>query len=476
MAPMPAGGAPREPWSAVEPGRVVLIDADTGAVPTYRELSERADEVRSEVGCRGLAFLFADMTVRSVADFLALRAAGHAVALVDAALAPDLAAGLLERYRPDIVVASPDAEVSADYRPRLPGIWRRDDAGPALHPELEILLTTSGSTGSPKFVRLSRPNIEANTRAIVTSLGLRAGDRAITTLPLFYSYGMSVVNTHVAVGGAVVVHRASVIEPRFWDAVRQHQVTFLNGVPTTFAMLKRVGLDQRGVPSVRALTQAGGRMSDELIEHFADLMQARGGELFVMYGQTEAGPRIACRAVTQSRDRIGSVGQALEGGQLAATGPSGEPLPTGEIGEIVYTGPNVMLGYAAEPADLALGDVQGGSLATGDLGQVDEDGFLFLRGRTKRIAKIAGMRISLDELEAHAHGPGPVAAVSAGDEGAVVFCEWPADADFVGSQRELGRHLKLPPRSVCLRHIEALPKLPNGKVDYQTLQRTLEPS
>lgn len=459
-----------------DPDAPALIDGVTGEVLTHGDLARHTEAVVREVGPRGLAFVLADTSVATIAAYAAVRAAGHAVALLDAGLAPDLTEALLARYRPEILVMPQGATAPEGFVERLPGIWRRPGSGPTLHPDLAVLLTTSGSTGSPKFVRLSTGNLEANTRAIIASLGLSARDRAITTLPLFYSYGMSVINTHVAVGGAVVVIAASVIEPRFWDAVREHEVTFLNGVPTTFSMLKRVGLADRGVPSVRALTQAGGRMGPELIEHFADVMADRGGELFVMYGQTEAAPRISCRPVCQTRDRVGSAGQALDGGRLEAIAPDGSVLPPGEVGEIRYTGPNVMLGYAEGPADLALGDVQGDSLDTGDLGAVDADGFLFLRGRTKRIAKVAGMRISLDELESHASGPGPVAAVSAGDDGAVVFCEWPADADVAGPQRALGRHLKLPPRSVVLRRVEALPKLANGKVDYQALERMVQSS
>jgi acyl-CoA synthetase (AMP-forming)/AMP-acid ligase II len=453
-----------------------LIDAATGSVITHGGLRELGDRFVGEVGPRGLAFVFAETTAAALANYQAACAAGHVVALLDAALAPDLADALVRRYEPDIIMAASDHLVPAGYRLRLPGVWRHTRRGPALHSDLAVLLTTSGSTGSPKFVRLSYSNVEANTTAIVASLGLTAADRAITSLPLFYSYGMSVVNSHLAVGGSIVVMTASVIEPRFWEAVREHEVTFLNGVPTTFAMLARVGLQERAGPSVRALTQAGGRLSDDLVERFAEVMAARDGELFVMYGQTEASPRISCRPVLSTRDRAGSVGRALDGGRLAILGEDGHEVVAGTVGEVVYTGPNVMLGYAKSPTDLACGDTHGGTLATGDLGFLDSDGYLYLRGRTKRITKIAGMRVSLDELERHAAGPGPVAAIAAGDEGAVLFCEWPPDADLIGPQRALLRHLRLPPRSVVLRHVAALPKLANGKVDYLTLRSLVEVS
>ncbi|PID97009.1 MAG: AMP-dependent acyl-CoA synthetase [Actinomycetales bacterium] len=446
-----------------------LIDAATGAVTTHADLAEHGRSFAHEVGARGLAFVFADTTVSTIANYHAARAAGHAVALLDAGLAPDLSAALLERYRPDIIVGPEQLRVPAGYQARLPGVWRQPQPGPTLHPDVAVLLTTSGSTGSPKFVRLSYANIDANTQAIVRSLGLTSTDRAVTTLPLFYSYGMSVVNSHLAVGGSILVLGASVIEPLFWDAVREHEVTFLNGVPATFAMFARVGLAERAAASVRALTQAGGHLSEELIDRFAGVMAARRGEMFVMYGQTEAAPRISCRPVVQTMTRAGSVGQALEGGHVSIVDEHGCVLPPGSIGNVVYSGPNVMLGYCEDAADLALGDVQGPALQTGDRGRLDADGFLYLTGRTKRITKIAGMRVSLDELEQLAAGPGPVAAVTAGEEGAVVFCEWPVGTDLSGPQRALLRHLRLPPRSVILRHVEVLPRLSSGKVDYPTL-------
>ncbi|WP_106849011.1 AMP-binding protein [Blastococcus sp. Marseille-P5729] len=459
------------PGSLVD--RAALIDAATGAITTYGDLDRSAAEFAAATGQRGLVFLFGDATTESIIHYRSAIAAGHAIALLDATLNPDFATALVERYRPDLIVSPGGRHVPAGYRNVLPAVYRRSGEPTSLHPDLAILLTTSGSTGSPKFVRLSRGNIDANTRSIIESLSLTGTDRAITTLPLFYSYGMSVINTHLAVGGAVVVTDASMFEGAFWDAVREHRVTILNGVPSTFAMLKRLRLERMELPSLRAVTQAGGKLAVEEVERFADIMAERGGEMYVMYGQTEAAPRIACRGVNGTRQHVGSAGVALAGGQLSIVGEDGRAVGDGVIGEVRYRGPNVMMGYAERPDDLQNGDQTDGVLLTGDLGRL-EDGFLYITGRTKRIAKVSGVRISLDEVEALVAGRGPVAAVPGMRDDIVMFTEWGAQDEFKQLQRQLCADLNLPPKSIELRRVDTLPVMSSGKVDYRRLQESLE--
>ncbi|GAB3311303.1 AMP-binding protein [Epidermidibacterium keratini] len=447
-----------------------LIAADGSQTLTHGNIAALAEEFTRATDGRRLVFHFGAQTMRSISLFRAAVDAGAAVALLDAGLGSEFATELIERYQPDVLVGAPEGLRGAAYQRVLEDVWLRDGEPADVHPDLSILLSTSGSTGSPKFVRLSRENVAANTEQIIASLGITADDRAITALPLFYSYGMSVINTHLAAGGAVVVTSDSVFDPGFWQAFADHRVSFLNGVPSSFAMLRRLRIENMDLPALRAITQAGGKLNDKLIEHFAGVMGERGGDFFVMYGQTEAAPRITCRSVNGTEDRAGSVGPALRGGVLEIIDLDGAVLPAGESGEVRYRGPNVMMGYAETAADLALGDVHGDALQTGDLGHLDDDGFLYITGRSKRIAKVSGLRISLDEVEQLVADRGPVAAVPRGDDAVVVYCEWDDD-DFRGLSRELTTRLKLPPKSIVLEHIEAIPVLNNGKTDYQSLQQ-----
>jgi acyl-CoA synthetase (AMP-forming)/AMP-acid ligase II len=405
--------------------RTVLVDA-TGAEVTVADVRDRARQLRAESD-RCLTFLPAATTLDTVTEFLALLEVGWPVFLMDPAWSDEQRQRLIDLYKP----------------PATP-----------THPDLAVLLTTSGSTGSPKLVRLSRRNVETNAQQIAATLGLRPDDRGVTALPLHYSFGMSVVTSHVLAGSSVLVTDKGLLDRAFWDDLDRAGVTFLPGVPQSYAMLRRLALRDRA-PSLRALIQAGGRLDPALVTEFAEIMAERDGQFFVMYGQTEASPRMACLPPDRLGDKLGSAGQAMPGGQFEI-----------DDGEVVYTGPNVMMGYAESAADLALPDTHGDTLRTGDLGYVDDEGFLFLTGRLKRIVKLAGNRVALDEIEALVPQLSPVAAVDAGER-VVLFTV--ASADLTQARRDLARQLRVAAKLVDVRPIEQLPLLSSGKVDYARL-------
>lgn len=446
---------------------VLLVDADSGLGLTTEDVLRRAGELAEMAAGATLAFLFAGSIMDHARDLLALLEAEIPVALLDPGMRADTRASLLSRYRPDLVIGERPPRVDG-YSEVTPNSWRAESPGPLSHPDLAVLLTTSGSTGSPKLVQLSRANIRSNAEQIAISLEINESDRGVTLLPLFYSFGMSILTSHMVAGSSVLVTDRGLLDSQLWDDLKRYKVTLLPGVPQSFAMLKRLGFAERDLPAVRGLLQAGGRLPVELVDEFDELMKSRGGALYVMYGQTEASPRIACLPPQDLPEKRGSAGKALRGGRLVAMDDDSE-LPAGDIGEIVYSGPNVMMGYAQERADLILGDIQGDTLRTGDLGYVDQEGFLFLTGRTKRIAKLAGERVSLDEIEASISGLGAVAAVDAGDHGVTVFTTESNEALQSQTRRCLARHLRVAARLIRIEYVDELPILSNGKTDYQTL-------
>jgi long-chain acyl-CoA synthetase len=379
---------------------------------------------------RELALVRCGPDALSAIGALAALAAGHAVILLEAGADP---APILERYDPRYVVADREVHV-------------REDAAPAeLHPDLRLLLSTSGSTGSPKLVRLTARNLLANAEAIAAYLGLHPGERAIASLPIPYSYGLSVLTSHLRAGASVAFTPHSVIRPEFWADVRRHEATSFAGVPYSYAMLERIGMRDMELPSLRTMTQAGGRLDPEVALRYAE--RAR---FFVMYGQTEATARIAYVPPERLPEKAGTIGIPIPGGALEVA----------DDGQLIYRGPNVMLGYAESRADLARGDELGGVLPTGDLGTVDDDGFFSVTGRLKRIAKVFGQRVNLDVVEAAVDGPaGAVAAEDAID----VYAERGADA------RALARRFRLPPRAIRVHEVDALPTKGSGKIDYGAL-------
>ncbi|KFZ83296.1 AMP-dependent acyl-CoA synthetase [Amycolatopsis sp. MJM2582] len=457
-----------------------LIDVTSGRTLEGEELDTEVTRVGAALSLLPPGALFARMSVdlSSVLNYLGAFEAGRAIALIDPALDADVLAGLIERFRPAAVLSAPDAPAPEGYAVS-DGHWVRESAeGVEPHPHLAVLLPTSGSTGNPKLVRLSRGAVYANADAIAEVLGIDRHEIAPTSLPLHYSYGLSVLNSHLVRGATVVIEPSGVLGRGFWDAVNEHKVTSLAGVPYHYEMLRRLKFDPAKYPTLRTLTQAGGKLRDDLVAQFNDKIREVGGRMFVMYGQTEAAPRMTTVPAERLAEKLGSAGPALPGGSFAIRREDGSETTHPKIvGEVVYRGPNVMMGYAEDEAGLAAGDEYGGVLATGDLGYLDEDGFLYITGRLKRIGKVFGNRVSLDDLE-HAVrsasvGIDVVAAVPAGDK-VVLFAELPegdgAKAICKDAAKALSERLHLHTSGFDVRPIDTVPLLASGKIDYRSLE------
>jgi acyl-coenzyme A synthetase/AMP-(fatty) acid ligase len=439
------------------PTAVALVDGDERW--TYARLGDAAGALAMRLRAAGrLGFLVCRVDAATVVRWVASLEAGCAVVLLDARLDPSARAALIDRYRPDWIAGADDGEAGYVVDGELQRRATLD--GGDVHPELGLLLSTSGTTGNPKLVRLRAASVVHNAEAIAAALHITAEQRAIASLPFHYSYGLSVLDSHLVAGASIALTGDGLTSAGFWDTVRAHACTSMAGVPYSYQMLRRLDLEKLDVPSLRTLTQAGGRLDPKLVEHFAAVQARRGGELYIMYGQTEATARIAVLppAALADRDKLGSVGVALPGGALA----------TRDDGEIVYTGPNVMMGYATERADLARGDELGGVLATGDLGRLDGDGYLFVTGRSRRIAKIFGLRVNLEDVESMLRAHGPAAAV-AGDDAVIVYCEGASDEELAARKADLAARLAVHPSGLKFHALERLPVTTSGKIDYARL-------
>jgi acyl-CoA synthetase (AMP-forming)/AMP-acid ligase II len=453
-----------------------LVDVAGGRVLEGEQLAAGVTAAGEQLAALPQGVLFARTAVDlpSVLRYLGAFEAGRPVALIDPALDADVLAGLVTRFRPAAVLNAADGAPPAEYAER-DGDWVREDPnGVTPHPDLAVLLPTSGSTGNPKLVRLSRHAVLANADAIAEVLGIFSAEVAPTSLPLHYSYGLSVLNSHLIRGATVVIEPSGVLGRGFWDAVTEHKVTSLAGVPYHYEMLRRLKFDPAKYPSLRTLTQAGGKLRDDLVVEFNDRIRGAGGQMFVMYGQTEAAPRMATVPADRLAGKIGSAGKVLPGGALTVRRDDGSETVHPKItGEVLYRGPNVMMGYAENEAELANGDDVGGTLATGDLGYLDEDGFLFITGRLKRIGKVFGNRVNLDDLE-HAVrsasvGIDVVAAVAAGDK-VVLFAEGVGKDTCKEAARALSDRLHLHTSGFDVRSLDTVPLLASGKIDYRSLE------
>ncbi|MCH1868706.1 AMP-binding protein [Nocardioides sp. CFH 31398] len=433
-------------------GDRVALRTSEGVV-SYDELARLVDRAGERLGPeRRLVLLAVGNDLGSVVQYLACLAGGHPVLLTDPA-GDDRE--LVATYDPDVVVRDGEA------RQRRPGTAHR------LHPDLALLLSTSGSTGSPRLVRLSAENVQANAESIATYLDLQPRDVAVTSLPLHYCYGLSVLHSHLLRGASVVLTSLSVVDRCFWDLCRMHRVTSLAGVPHTFELLDRLGFGRGGegavtaLPSLRLLTQAGGKLAAEKVRALAELGQRRGFDLVVMYGQTEATARMAYLPSELAATAPHAVGRAVPGGTLRIE-PAGA-----EVGELVYAGPNVMLGYADSPADLARGRVVT-ELRTGDLARFTDDGLVEVVGRASRSVKVLGLRVDLDRLEHLCADAGLEAWCAAeGDRVVVAVTGGPGAAERVRAL--LARRTEVPAGALDVHAVDALPRLPSGKPDHRAV-------
>jgi hypothetical protein len=419
---------------------------------TYDQLADRVQASAELLGtARSLVLLEARTDIGALTHYLGSLAGGHVVLPTPAGA--DRSA-LIETYRPDVVV---DAA----------GVHRDAAGGHELHADLALLLSTSGSTGSPKLVRLSHANLLANARAIADYLGIDETDRAATTLPLSYCYGLSVVHSHLLVGAALILTDRSVAEPAFWDLFTRHRGTTFAGVPYTFELLEQVGFEQMRLPHLRYVTQAGGRMPPEKIRRLAALGRRRGWDLFVMYGATEATARMAYLPPELAHSHPHAIGRPIPGGSFRL-----QPLdgwPDDGSGELVYRGPNVMMGYAHDVADLSRGRTVD-ALHTGDIGRRCGPDLYEVIGRTSRFVKLFGLRVDLQRLETMLADGGVSALCTDNGERLAVAATAPADADDI--RRRVADVAGLPVGAVDAVIVPELPLLSSGKPDYPAV-RTL---
>jgi acyl-coenzyme A synthetase/AMP-(fatty) acid ligase len=386
-------------------GRTAVI-TDTGLRVTYEELDAWADALYSKINHRSLLFCFCENSLGSLVGYVSCLKNNMVPLLIDKDLDGGFLRGLLDAYKPEYLYL-PDAMVDRflDFEVAGTGhgytlVNTNYSEKYPLFEELALLLTTSGSTGSPKLVRQSYRNIEANAKAIAQYLKIDQNERPITTLPMSYTYGLSIINSHLLIGATLLLTAKSFMEKRFWQFFREMRATSFGGVPYIYEMLKKLRFFSMNLPSLRTMTQAGGKLTPELTREFAEFAQMKGLRFFVMYGQTEATARMSYLPPEYALLKCGSMGVAIPGGAFSLIDDNRNVIETpNTVGELVYKGPNVAMGYAECGADLARGDDWGGVLVTGDMAERDTDGFYYITGRKKRFIKIFGNRINLDEAE-----------------------------------------------------------------------------
>jgi acyl-CoA synthetase (AMP-forming)/AMP-acid ligase II len=348
--------------------------------------------------------------------------------------------------------------------------------------EPAAIFFTSGSTGEPKGVTLSHTNLIANAASIREYLGITADERPLGLLPFYHAFGNSVLQSHLLTGAAIVLAGSLLFPETILEAVREHGVTSLSGVPDVFrTLMARTSLGEIELPSLRYLAVAGGRLDPDQAIVLA--RRVAPAKLVVMYGQTEATARLSYLPPELLEERFGSIGRGIPGVELQVMGEGGYPVAPGETGEIRARGPNVMLGYWRDPKGTAA-TVRDGWLYTGDLATVDADGFVYPQGRRNGIVKIAGYRVHPSELEDFVLRELSVLQAVAVDYEApgigtrlALFVQpWGADRR-VEAEEVRGLCARSLPRHKVPEHVEVLDRFPLNnayKIDRPALRRRAE--
>jgi acyl-coenzyme A synthetase/AMP-(fatty) acid ligase len=455
--------------------RLAFVD-ECGIQMTYAQLEENSQAMGQVLTPRSLVFQLCENTIGSAAGYVAFLSNQVVPLMLDAKIDKQLLADLLAVYRPRYIHV-PD-HLAENFKGKSI-LWQRwgytlfqleEEQVYPLNDQLALLLTTSGSTGSPKLVRQSYTNIQTNAQSIAQYLELDETERPVTTLPMNYTYGLSIINSHLLVGATILLTTKSIMSRDFWMFMKEEKATSFGGVPFTYEMLKRVRFFRMKLPDLRTFTQAGGKLAPELHREFAEYAQANGKRFVVMYGQTEATARMSYLPPERSLEKYGSIGIAIPGGKLELIDVNGQPITEPDVvGEMMFHGPNVTLGYAEKGEDLALGDERHGTLITGDMAKMDADGYFFVVGRKKRFLKLFGNRVNLDETDrlVKRQFPDLDCASTGTDEKLRIYITDESKLDEVKHFLADTTHLNL--SAFEARYIPEIPKNEAGKTLYKEL-------
>jgi long-chain acyl-CoA synthetase len=433
-----------------------LIDEVTGNHFAFEELPN----ISWPTSRRALVFCYLNNSIDSISFLIKAFESQHVLVLLSSTLTANLKSALEDTYHPNFIYDESRTEIS-EYSLIEPALHARVIVSShKLHENLRVLLSTSGTTGSPKFVKLSESNLLANAESISSYLPILASDRVPLNLPIHYSYGLSILTSNTLKGATLIAGVQDVMSKGFWENFEKYQYSTIAGVPYVYEMLDRIGFTKMNLPSLRYFTQAGAKLRDDLVKKYGEFARDQGKLFYVMYGQTEATARMSYLHPNDLLSHIGSIGKPIPGGRFELNE---------ETSELQYKGFNVYGGYAECVADLSTFESPA-LLSTGDLAKVDEQGFYYITGRSKRFVKIFGNRINLDELESTLSKRfGAFYPCVGWQDKTVLVYSTNVNDDHSQIVSWLSAEYKLHPTSFKFKTIDSIPLTANGKPDYKLL-------
>lgn len=382
---------------------VALIDNE-GNMVTYGELAELMHTVGSKAESRSVIFILCKNTVGSMLGYLGFIEHDSIPLNLNSKIDKDFLYSLIDTYKPSYLWIPEEDKNSFRYKTVFSiygyALLRTGYEQYDVNDKLQFLMTTSGSTGSPKLVRYKKGNLEANAKNVALAFGWTEEERPVCDLGMQYTMGLNVINTHLYVGASVLLTTFNLLSGEFWDYIRTERATNFTGVPFSYDIFYRLKFENMELPYLKTLSQGGGKLTEDRFRQLAEYAERTGKRFIASFGTTETSARMACLPAELALSKTGSIGRAIPEGELFLISESGNMLENMEAeGELCYKGPNVTMGYAMCKEDLKKDDEFCGIYHTGDIAARDKDGCYFITGRMSRFLKLLSYRVSLDTCE-----------------------------------------------------------------------------
>lgn len=454
----------------------IAIKDDSGYSLTYGDIIETIQQIHALEVPRSIIFCLCESCAGSLIGYLAFENNGQVPLLISAGMDQELRERLEVAYFPSYywIPENKEYEVEGEKLFAAYGyvLLKTKNEPYPLNEKLSLLLTTSGSTGSPKLVRHKYGNIEANAENVAKVFGWRTEEVGICDLPMNYTMGLNVINSHLFVGASVLMVKANLMDPNFWEFIRVNGGTSFCGVPFSYEVMRRIGFDKMELPALYTLAEGGGKLTDKMFKWIAAYAATNGKRFCATFGTSETSARMAFLDPSLALEKIGSIGKAIPNGEIFLLDEA-EDNEGNVIGEMGYRGPNVTMGYALCREDLMKDDEFCGEYHTGDIAKRDKDGFYYIIGRKGRFLKLFGLRVSLDETERilKTHYPN-VDFVCTGDDKLMnIFCTNEEFKNEIVSYISEKTNLHNSAFRVFI--VDQIPKNEYGKVKYTELDEIL---
>ena len=447
----------------------LILDNDEEV--SYLNLNNKVEKLRKNIKKNSLIFILCNNDLETIAMYLACLRNKTICLLIEENLNLEYLKKLIKIYKPEYIFSDYKKKINnfkIIFKYRNKTLFKNKEIKKKeYNSKLSVLLTTSGSTGTPKLAKLSYDNLNFNAISISKYSNISSKDVMVTTLNPAYSFGLSMINSHLLKGAKIILNKYSIISKNFFEKLSEFKVSTVGGVPFMYEIFDRLKIFEKK-NFINKLLQAGGSLNIDLQKKFANICNKKKIRFFIMYGQTEASPRISYLPPEKFSKKIGSIGIPIPQGKIEIVDENGDLLTKPyKVGEMVYYGKNVFLGYAQNIKDLKKKDNNFGKLNTGDFAYRDQESFFYIVGRKKRIVKLFGKRINLDEIEKIINKSNIINACISRKEKLIVFICNKKISSVV--TKILNKNLNLNKIAFEIKHISKLPKLNNGKINYMRL-------